>query len=170
MRSSLTLWTKDMERVQYKDQIIEYKLTRSRRRSVGIVLYEDGAVQVRAPFRVSETRIEEFVQQAFDMIPKRVKVLAASMGETYGDIRIKDQKTRWGSCSSKRNLNFNWRLIMAPEKVLDYVIIHELSHLQHMDHSAAFWQRVQQVMPDYQIYRKWLKENGRHLSNIRPGK
>lgn len=96
------------------------------------------------------------------IIPRALRI-ARMMNENIDTIRIKDQKSRWGSCSSKRNLNFNWKLVMAPEPVLDYVIIHELCHLKHMNHSKAFWEYVEQIMPDYQISRKWLKENGHKL-------
>lgn len=105
---------------------------------------------------------------ALKKIPERVNDYAKQMGEMYSGIRIKDQKTLWGSCSTRRNLNFNWRLVMAPEKVLDYVIVHELCHLKHMDHSPAFWHWVESVMPDYRKHRKWLKENGWQLSKVRP--
>lgn len=109
-----------------------------------------------------------YFRQAKETIPKRVQFYAKKMQESYGRVVIKDQKTRWGSCSTKRNLNFNWRLIMAPKEVLDYVVVHELSHLKHMDHSVKFWERVECYMPDYRICRQWLKENGRYLSNVRP--
>ncbi|MBQ8597165.1 MAG: M48 family metallopeptidase, partial [Lachnospiraceae bacterium] len=82
---------------------------------------------------------------------------------TYEDIRIKDQKSRWGSCSSKGNLNFNWRIVMAPEPVCDYVVIHELCHLVHLDHSERFWKLVESICPGYEQYKKWLKTNGSRL-------
>jgi len=77
-------------------------------------------------------------------------------------VRIKDQKTRWGSCSGKRNLNFNWRLVLAPPEILEYVVAHELCHLVQPNHSTAFWKWVGQLLPDYAVRRKWLKKNG-HL-------
>ena len=85
------------------------------------------------------------------------------MGVSYGRISIREQKTRWGSCSSKGNLNFNWRLIFAPEAVLDYVVVHELAHRKEMNHSPAFYTVVESVLPDYQKARKWLKDNGQTL-------
>ena len=99
-----------------------------------------------------------YVQQAKQIIPKRVAYYAEQMGEAYGDIRIKDVKSRWGSCSSKRNLNFNWRLVLAPMEMLDYVVVHELCHLKEMNHSPAFWRLVEAVLPDYKKRRAWLKE------------
>ena len=82
------------------------------------------------------------------------------MKVTYGRITIRDQKTRWGSCSSRGNLNFNWRLLLMPERVMDYVIVHELAHRREMNHSAAFWQIIETYLPDYRERRQWLKENG----------
>ncbi|MDF2674900.1 MAG: hypothetical protein K0R09_3168, partial [Clostridiales bacterium] len=76
---------------------------------------------------------------------------------------VKEQKTLWGSCSSKDNINFNWKLIMAPQAVLDYIVVHELCHLKHRDHSKNYWNLVEQIIPDHKEKRKWLKENGRSL-------
>lgn len=81
----------------------------------------------------------------------------------FKDIRIKNQKTRWGSCSRQGNLNFNWRLIMAPPEVFQYVVAHEVSHLVHMNHSRKFWETVESILPGYARPKKWLKENGRIL-------
>ena len=82
------------------------------------------------------------------------------MSVTYNQFRIKEQKTRWGSCSKRNNLNFNWKIIMAPEKVIDYVIIHELCHLVHFNHSKEFWNLLAFYMPDYKEQAEWLKNNG----------
>ena len=75
-------------------------------------------------------------------------------------ISIRDQKTRWGSCSSARNLSFNYRLMMAPIEVIDYIVVHEMCHLEHMNHSKSFWKKVHEVMPDYKKHEKFLKEKG----------
>lgn len=77
----------------------------------------------------------------------------------FNRVFFRDQKTRWGSCSSERNLNFNWRLVLAPLEILDYVVVHELCHLKQMNHSPKFWQLVSEQIPDYKKRRKWLKEN-----------
>ena len=84
-------------------------------------------------------------------------------GGNYTSIAIRDQKTRWGSCSGRGTLSFNWRLILAPPEILDYVVVHELCHLTHMNHSKEFWKLVESVIPDYKLKRKWLKENGHTL-------
>lgn len=107
-----------------------------------------------------EKRYREAARSYF---PKRVQYYAGILHVTYGNITIRDQKTRWGSCSSRGNLNFNWRLMLAPPRVLDYVVVHELCHRKHMDHSPAFWQEVGNLLPDYKTLRKWLKDNGNTL-------
>jgi len=81
-------------------------------------------------------------------------------------VRVKEQKTLWGSCSSKNNINLNYLLIMAPMKVIDYVIVHELVHTIHKNHSAMFWQKVETIMPNYKDARYWLKENGYKLRRL----
>ena len=98
-----------------------------------------------------------------ETITKRVSYFARLMGVSYRNITIREQKTRWGSCSSEKNLNFNWKLILAPPEVLDYVVVHELCHLKEMNHSKAFWDEVEKVMPEYETYKLWLKENGWRL-------
>lgn len=85
-------------------------------------------------------------------------------GGHYTSITIRDQKSRWGSCSSSGTLSFNYRLIFAPPIILDYVVVHELCHLTHMNHSRDFWNMVAAVMPDYQIHRQWLRDHGHELT------
>lgn len=104
--------------------------------------------------------IEKLCQKALSVIPDKVKYYAEIMEVTYGRITIRNQKTRWGSCSSKGNLNFNCLLMLMPDKVLDYVVVHELCHLKQMNHSKKFWMEVEKYMPDYKSYKKWLNENG----------
>lgn len=93
----------------------------------------------------------------------RVAYFHQFTGGDYTSITIRDQKTRWGSCSGRGTLSFNWRLILAPPEILDYVVVHELCHLTHMNHSKEFWGLVGKILPDYKIRRKWLKENGHTL-------
>ena len=112
---------------------------------------------------LSEEERLKGVQKALCVIPERVEYFAEMMNVTYGRITIREQKTRWGSCSSEKNLNFNWKLILAPPEVLNYVVIHELCHLKEMNHSKAFWDEVEKVMPEYETYKLWLKENGWRL-------
>lgn len=107
--------------------------------------------------------IRKMKDEAKRVIPDRVKYYAGIMGVTFGKITIKNQKNRWGSCSSKGNLNFNCLLMLTPDKVRDYVVIHELCHLKQMNHSKMFWAEVEKVMPDYKVYRQWLSQNGNML-------
>ena len=101
-----------------------------------------------------------YMESARKKFKRKTAAYANKMDVTYGRITIREQKTRWGSCSSKGNLNFNWKLILAPPEVLDYVVVHEHCHLKEMNHSKAFWDEVGKVMPEYETYKLWLKENG----------
>lgn len=112
-------------------------------------------------FTVEE--VERMAEEALAAIPPKVKEYAAVLGVTYGRITIRNQKSRWGSCSAKGNLNFNCLLVKVPEDVRDYVIVHELCHRMEMNHSEKFWKLVESVLPDYRERRKWLKEKGNAL-------
>jgi predicted metal-dependent hydrolase len=102
--------------------------------------------------------------EAAKLINERADKLSSQMGISYKRIVIRGQKTRWGSCSRKKNLSFNWKLIMAPEPVLDYVIIHELTHLKEMNHSKRFWELLAQYCPGWREYKKWLKQHEADLN------
>ena len=171
---------------------MEYKLIRSRRKTVAIQITREG-VLVRAPMRMPVAVIEAFVgskrqwiesalaarpapapaftpEQKKELagrakadIPGRVARFAPVLGVSYGRITLRYQKTRWGSCSGKKNLNFNCLLMLAPEYVRDYVVVHELCHLLEMNHSKGFWALVEKVMPDYRQSRQWLRTQGREL-------
>ena len=85
------------------------------------------------------------------------------VGVTYGRITIRNQRSRWGSCSGKGNLNFNCLLMLTPDHVIDYVVVHELCHRLEMNHSPAFWAQVERVLPDYRKSREWLREHEKEL-------
>jgi len=95
--------------------------------------------------------------QAAKLIKERTDKLSALLGVSYNRIIIRGQKTRWGSCSRKGNLSFNWKLLMTPEPVIDYVIIHELAHLKEMNHAKRFWTIVAEYCPQWRKHRKWLR-------------
>jgi predicted metal-dependent hydrolase len=103
-------------------------------------------------------------QQTHKIIPERVRWYAAQNGFTYKQVRITSARTRWGSCGSHGTLNFSWRLVMAPMPVIDYVIMHELVHLQIHNHSKEFWAQIKLLVPDYQNQRTWLNANGHFLN------
>ncbi len=115
--------------------------------------------------KLSEEEIWELARQATVYIPERVAYYGEKMQIGYGRITIRNQKTRWGSCSEKGNLNFNCLLMLAPKDVIDYVVVHELCHRIEMNHSRKFWQEVQKVMPGYEKQKRWLKEHGEELIN-----
>ena len=170
-----------------------YTLIRSRRKTVAIQITPEGEVLLRVPNRMPKKEAEAFLeskrswieghlaklpqpqekltaeevkalarQAAVDLQP-RVERLAKRMGLTYGRITIRSQRTRWGSCSAKGNLNFNCLLALCPEEVREYVVIHELCHRMEMNHSPRFWALVAKYCPDYARCRKWLKDNGGSL-------
>lgn len=107
-----------------------------------------------------ELFINWYKERAYEKISERVEWYARKRGFIYNKINITNANQRWGSCSSKRNLNFSWRLIMAPLPVIDYVIVHELVHLEERNHTKFFWNKVKILIPDYEKYRDWLNKNG----------
>ena len=162
-------------------------------------MIKNGTVEVRAPLRMSEVQIQEFLkrhwawiektlekdrklkedleklpsitfeditklaEEAKKVIPQRVSFYAEKIGVTYGRITIRNQKTVWGSCTAKGNLNFNCLLMLTPPEVIDCIVVHELCHRKYMNHSAAFYAEVIKAFPDYRKWEKWLKENGKRL-------
>ena len=114
----------------------------------------------RAQPRLTEEEIRCLADAAKAAIPIRVRLTAAEIGVRYGRITIRTQRTRWGSCSSAGNLNFNCLLMLCPDDVIDYVVVHELCHRREMNHSPRFWALVASVLPDYRTPRKWLKDHG----------
>ncbi len=113
--------------------------------------------------KFTNEQISEMAKKALEDIPKRCAFYAEKIGVKYNRITIRNQVSRWGSCSGKGNLNFNCLLMLCPEEIRDYVVIHELCHLIELNHSPKFWDKVSLFCPDYKIHRKWLKENGHEL-------
>ena len=117
-----------------------------------------------ADYSYKKEQLEKWYRrEAGEVFHAKALEYAAVLHVDFKNIRVKDQKSRWGSCSSNRNMNFNWRILMAPEPVCDYVIIHELCHLVHMNHSPDFWNLVESICPGYREYKRWLKEHGEEL-------
>lgn len=110
--------------------------------------------------KLSMDEIRELAEEALKDIPARVRHFAPIIGVTYGRITIRNQKSRWGSCSSKGNLNFNCLLMLAPPEHRDYVVVHELCHRKEMNHSGRFWSEVARILPDYRKSIKWFDDNG----------
>jgi len=107
--------------------------------------------------------IQKLADEALRVIPGRVAHFAPLVGVTYGRITVRNQRTRWGSCSSKGNLNFNCLLMLAPPDILDYVVVHELCHRKEMNHSPKFWAEVAKVIPDYKERQKWLRTESSNI-------
>ena len=172
---------------------IRYRIIRSTRKTISIQIESSGEIIVRAPLKMPAAEIEKLVEakrswiekhlprpleegeklsllqiqeladQAVKVIPERVKYFAPLVGVSYGKITIRNQRTRWGSCSGEGNLNFNCLLMLVPAEVLDYVVVHELCHRKEMNHSAQFWAEVERVIPDWKAHRRWLREQGQIL-------
>ena len=215
------------------DQII-----RSKRKTLSISINENAELIVRAPKRISDQKIQDFINEKENWITRNQSIVTARAKDTakhknmllylgtlfplktdndakkisfngeeflaglqnkektnkslktwyknkfkevavprlfyfaekhnlqVNQVRIKEQKTLWGSCSSRNNINLNFLLIMAPLKVIDYVIIHELVHTIHKNHSVNFWNAVEEIMPNYKEAKRWLKENGYRLRTL----
>ena len=147
------------------------RLTRSPR-IAGVVA--DGELRLSHPRTDNDPEIRALIRatlsaRALERVRERITHYAPLIGKTPGRVTIREQKTRWGSCSSKHNLNFNWLLIFAPPQALDYVVIHELCHLYEFNHSPKFWARVEKYQPDYALWRKWLRSGWTAALPVRVG-
>lgn len=110
-----------------------------------------------------EVLMQWYKSEAEKKIKERCEFYSSLTGCKPFSIRITDAQKRWGSCGAKGTLNFSWRLIMSPMEIIDYVIVHELVHLEQRDHSRLFWDKVKNIMPDFKRRQKWLKDNGRNF-------
>lgn len=151
----------------------EYEVNKIRYKDSKIKIFIRGKnIEMYIPEQMNEIHYKNEISKALnewyrnicrEIINEKLQYYSHKIKVKYNNFRIKDQKTRWGSCSSKNNLNFNWRIVLAPEWVMDYVIIHELCHLVHMDHSSNFWGEVYKYMPNYKDAILWLRNNGHKL-------
>lgn len=114
-------------------------------------------------FRIKEELSKWYIKQAKDIITERIEYHSTVMQTKYKSITFSDTKSKWGSCSPDNALQFNWRLIMSPLLVIDYVVIHELTHILEKNHSRLFWRKVELYKPAYRQYKKWLESNARRL-------
>ncbi|OGO33327.1 MAG: hypothetical protein A2Z16_11590 [Chloroflexi bacterium RBG_16_54_18] len=138
---------------------------------LAIVEQQKQALEFRDGFYLRRSGIEQggsifekwYRERARMIFSERVELYARRHEMQYKSIRISGARTRWGSCGAKGTLNFSWRLAMAPLEVIDYVVIHELAHLEEKNHSRRYWERVERLMPDYRQRRQWLKKNGERL-------
>lgn len=134
----------------------------------GCVLLRDGGIVMTAPEADPSAQVallkRFYYRLALQRVREALDLWSPTVGLPYGRVAIREQRTRWGSCSSKHNLNFNWKLVLAPPEALQYVVIHELCHLRDFNHSPRFWQEVKSRMPEYEYWKKWLKEHGKELS------
>ena len=112
------------------------------------------------PRTYTDAQVREGKARARELFARRTAHFSAVKGVDYGRISVRQQKTRWGSCSVRGNLNFNWKLALMPEEILDYVVVHELAHRVEMNHSPRFWAVVETVLPDWRERRRWLKQHG----------
>ena len=113
--------------------------------------------------KLTDQEMKMLREKARALVTEKVQYYAPLIGVTYNQIAIRAQHTRWGSCSSKGNLNFNCLLALVPIEVLDYVVVHELCHRKELNHSDRFWNEVAKILPDYKVRKKWLKDNGSNL-------
>lgn len=126
-----------------------------------LVTTPDGSEQ---PHMIRNALVRWYKRQAEQKLTDKVERFAPVVGVEPAGVGIRTFKSRWGSCTSKGKLEFNWRIMMAPNRMVDYVVVHELCHLIRHDHSPEFWRELERVMPDYQQCREWLRDNAMKLS------
>ena len=119
-------------------------------------IIEDDKVRVER----TEEEIQRLREHARTVLTAQSEEYAKQLNVSFNKIRIGNQRTRWGSCSSNGTISYNWRLILMPEAIRDYVVVHELCHLIEMNHSTRFWKLVASILPDYAVHREWLKQHG----------
>lgn len=131
------------------------------------VWLEEGHLNVSGPPAHLPRRVEDFLRRhARQQLAERARLVARQLppqARPLGRVSVRDTTSRWGSCSANGNLSFSWRLIFAPERVFDYVVVHEVAHLMHLDHSRAFWRLVALMQADFESARGWLRRDGSSL-------
>lgn len=159
VRAPMRISKKEIDRIlKEKEDWIKFHIEKMKQKNEQ---YEANKKQ-----ELTKEEIKKLADEALNYIPGRVRYYADLTGIEYGRITIRNQKTRWGSCSSKGNLNFNCLLMLTNKDVIDYVVVHELCHRKQMNHSKKFWLEVEKILPDYKKHRKWLKENGNDIIKL----
>ncbi len=143
----------------YRLKIIESKLSLVELKENRIYVYKKNKGR-----SVHDLLMNWYKEQALKLFEKKINKFSKVMGVTPRSISIRTYSKRWGSCSSKGDISFNWRILMAPNSIIDYVIVHELCHLIHHDHSPRYWKTVKSFYPDYKEKVEWLRYNSRTLS------
>ena len=148
--------------ILFKGQIFHLEQNTQFNRSIEID-EEHLIIHAGTVFKEKNSQLAWYRNEARKYLEHRAQELAESHGFHYNKIFIRSQKTRWGSCSKRKNLSFNWKLIKSPLFVIDYLILHELVHTEFMNHSKQYWHKVHALYPEYKIASQWLKEHGRDL-------
>lgn len=146
---TLVIGTGSSARVVLHDTHLHVLLSRRRRLS--------------APEQTRQLVQAWYQQQALDLLTEKTRVLAAAMGLVHAGVSVRATRSKWGHCTSRGAIQYNWQIILAPEPIVDYLVAHEVSHLRHHNHSRAFWQLVESVCPDFDVCRRWLKSHGQQL-------
>ena len=123
------------------------------------VTVPESVSDMEAPLFIKQSITRWYIQTAFEVLTEKTQYFARLTGVVPNSIKIKEHKARWGSCSYKNDISYNWRLIIAPQPVVDYVVVHELCHILEHNHSPRFWQHVGNIMPSFKEHRAWLKQN-----------
>lgn len=150
--SSITMSTGDVVPFVGEDYIVELCDTQE-------IVFDDKVIKLPNSEQSKDVLTEYLKKQALFIISERVERYSRLMGVQATSIKITDAKHRWGSCSQNNSLNFAWRLVMCPISVIDYVVVHELSHIDYKNHSKQFWVRVRTVLPKFELEQNWLKAN-----------
>ncbi len=150
------------EKISFLGKKREIKVSKSNSHKV-----TSDQIIVSKPY-IGEKSLEEKVYQvlrrkAGEVIKEKVEKFSNHVKEEVNKVYIRDQKTKWGSCSSKNSLSFNWRICLGPEKVVDYIVVHELVHLENRSHDEKFWEKVEEILPDYEEHKNWLDERSHRL-------
>jgi len=146
----------------YKLKVISEPIIEPEIRSETIIISNN--FKTRKTLGSIESQILKLLKDfSFRVLQKKTFEISQIMNVRYNSVKIKNYKSRWGSCSSKGDISFNWKIIFAPENIIEYLVVHELSHLIHFNHSKLFWNKVEEFQYNYKENRKWLKENGYKL-------